>query len=35
LAYHNMRRKQRLGLDMAEGAGLQEMENSAETPEGV
>jgi len=35
LAYHNMRRKQRIGLDMAEGAGLQEMENSAETPEGV
>jgi DNA-directed RNA polymerase subunit beta' len=30
LAFHNTRRKQRLGLDMAEGAGLAELEHAAE-----
>ena len=35
LAYHNTRRKQRLGLDIAEGAGLQELASSTETSEGM
>ncbi len=35
LAYHNTRRKQRLGLDIAEGAGLEELESGAEAQEGV
>jgi DNA-directed RNA polymerase subunit beta' len=35
LAYHVLRRKQRLGLDMAEGAGLAEMADAAEAQEGV
>ncbi len=36
LAYHTTRRKQRLGLDIAEGAGLDEVAAAAaETQEGV
>jgi len=35
LAYHNTRRKQRLGLDVAEGAGLAELAAAAEAQEGV
>ena len=35
LAYHVLRRKQRLGLDIAGGAGLQELESDAEAQEGV
>jgi len=35
LAYHVLRRKQRLGIDIAGGAGLQELESSAEAQEGV
>ena len=35
LAYHVLRRKQRLGIDVAGGAGLQELESSAEAQEGV
>ncbi|MBU1775985.1 MAG: DNA-directed RNA polymerase subunit beta', partial [Gammaproteobacteria bacterium] len=35
LAYHNTRRKQRLGLDIAEGAGLAEIAAAAESQEGV
>ncbi|MFA5371615.1 MAG: DNA-directed RNA polymerase subunit beta', partial [Sideroxydans sp.] len=35
LAYHVSRRKQRLGIDIAGGAGLQELESSAEVQEGV
>jgi DNA-directed RNA polymerase subunit beta' len=35
LAYHNTRRKQRLGLDIAEGAGLEALESSTEAQEGV
>ncbi|MHB1116623.1 DNA-directed RNA polymerase subunit beta' [Sideroxydans sp.] len=35
LAYHNTRRKQRLGLDIAEGAGLEALESGAEAQEGV
>jgi DNA-directed RNA polymerase subunit beta' len=35
LAYHNTRRKQRLGLDIAQGAGLEELESGAEAQEGV
>ncbi|ADE11000.1 DNA-directed RNA polymerase subunit beta' [Sideroxydans lithotrophicus] len=35
LAYHVLRRKQRLGLDMAEGAGLTELADAAEAQEGV
>src|SRR5512146_2868416 len=35
LAYHTTRRKQRLGLDIAEGAGLAEMAAAAESQEGV
>ena len=35
LAYHVLRRKQRLGLDIAEGAGLAEVAAAAEAQEGV
>ncbi|BCK86929.1 DNA-directed RNA polymerase subunit beta' [Sideroxyarcus emersonii] len=35
LAYHTARRKQRLGLDIAEGAGLAELAAAAETQEGA
>jgi DNA-directed RNA polymerase subunit beta' len=35
LAYHTTRRKQRLGLDIAEGAGLAEVAAAAESQEGV
>ncbi|MGE5757382.1 MAG: DNA-directed RNA polymerase subunit beta' [Sideroxydans sp.] len=35
LAYHTTRRKQRLGLDIAEGAGLAEMAAATESQEGV
>jgi DNA-directed RNA polymerase subunit beta' len=35
LAYHTARRKQRLGLDIAEGAGLSEVAAAAEAQEGV
>ncbi|MBU1982760.1 MAG: DNA-directed RNA polymerase subunit beta' [Gammaproteobacteria bacterium] len=35
LAYHNTRRKQRLGLDIAQGAGLEELESGAEAQEGA
>ncbi len=35
LAYHTTRRKQRLGLDIAEGAGLAEVAAAAETQEGA
>jgi DNA-directed RNA polymerase subunit beta' len=35
LAYHTTRRKQRLGLDIAEGAGLAEVAAAAEAQEGV
>src|SRR5512139_2436089 len=35
LAYHTTRRKQRLGLDIAEGAGLAELAAAAESQEGV
>ena len=35
LAYHMTRRKQRLGLDIAEGAGLAEVAAAAETQEGA
>jgi len=35
LAYHTTRRKQRLGLDIAEGAGLAEVAAAAETQEGL
>jgi DNA-directed RNA polymerase subunit beta' len=35
LAYHVLRRKQRLGLDIAEGAGLEEVAAAAEAQEGV
>ncbi|MDO8312602.1 MAG: DNA-directed RNA polymerase subunit beta', partial [Sideroxyarcus sp.] len=35
LAYHVLRRKQRLGLDIAQGVGLVEAESGAEASEGV
>jgi DNA-directed RNA polymerase subunit beta' len=35
LAYHTTRRKQRLGLDIAEGAGLAELAAAAEAQEGL
>jgi len=35
LAFHNARRRQRLGLDMAEGAGLDEGEPIAEAQDNV
>jgi DNA-directed RNA polymerase subunit beta' len=35
LAYHMARRKQRLGLDIAEGDGLAEIAAAAEAQEGV